>query len=147
MGLKSKARRSALRIESTDKAGDMLTKSIHKDFRKTAAAECSFFHGRSKLASRGGPSELSLRQLSSRKMQEHFFLRKVTVTSFRTSERRSRCKRNKWKGPACGKEAVYAGLLLDLRGAFWSPNATLPTNPLWLRLRRNLRLSLFRFLG
>src|SRR5215469_418051 len=34
------------------------------------------------------------------KVQKHFSGGKVTVTFFRTSERRSRCKRNKWKGPA-----------------------------------------------
>jgi hypothetical protein len=34
------------------------------------------------------------------KVQEHFSGGKVTVTFFRTPERRSRCKRNKWKGPA-----------------------------------------------
>ena len=34
------------------------------------------------------------------KAQMHFSGGKVTVTFFRTSERRSRCKRNKWKGPA-----------------------------------------------
>jgi hypothetical protein len=33
------------------------------------------------------------------------------------------------KGPACGKEAVYVGLLLDRSGAFWSPNAALATRP------------------
>ena len=27
-------------------------------------------------------------------------------------------------------------MLLDRSGAFWSPNAVLPTSPLWLRLRR-----------
>jgi hypothetical protein len=27
-----------------------------------------------------------------------------------------------------GKEAVYAGLLLDRSGAFWSPNAVLPAS-------------------
>ena len=34
------------------------------------------------------------------KVQSHFSCGKVIVTFFRTSERRSRCKRNKWKGPA-----------------------------------------------
>ena len=45
---------------------------------------------------------------------------KVAATFFRTSERRSRRKRNKWKGPAAqrGKQAVYGGLLLDRSGAF-----------------------------
>src|ERR1700746_3384182 len=36
------------------------------------------------------------------KVQPHFSCGKVIVTFFRTSERRSRCKRNKWKGPARG---------------------------------------------
>ena len=36
----------------------------------------------------------------SAKVQKHFSGGKVTVTLCRTSERRSRCKRNKWKGPA-----------------------------------------------
>ena len=47
------------------------------------------------------------------KVQEHFSGGKVTVTFFRTPERRAR-------GPALqrGKEAVYVGLLLDRSGAF-----------------------------
>jgi hypothetical protein len=37
------------------------------------------------------------------KVQPHFSCGKVIVTFFRTSERRSRCKRNKWKGPCVVK--------------------------------------------
>src|SRR6516225_8672378 len=69
--------------------------------------------------------------LSSRKVPPHFSLRKSD--SYPPSERRSEGQEangNKWKGPACGKEAVYAGLLLDRSGAFWSPNAVLPTSPI-----------------
>jgi hypothetical protein len=45
-GLKEWAKRcaKAQSIEPTDKARDMLTKSIHEYFRKTATAECFFFH-------------------------------------------------------------------------------------------------------
>jgi hypothetical protein len=39
------------------------------------------------------------------KVQEHFSSGKVTVTLCRTRERRSRCKRNKWKGPARSAES------------------------------------------
>jgi hypothetical protein len=43
------------------------------------------------------------------KVRKDFSGGKVTVTLFRTSERRSRCKRNKWKGPC----AVNKGVLIQ----------------------------------
>src|SRR6201984_247982 len=62
------------------KPGDMLTKSIHEYFRKTVSAECSFFHRRSKLASRNGLSFLiGLLELL-KKVLPHFSCGKVTVT-------------------------------------------------------------------
>src|ERR1700752_385964 len=72
--------RKAQSIESTDKARDMLTKSIHEYFRKTVSAECCFFHRRSKLASRNGLSFLiGLLELL-KKVLPHFSCGKVTVT-------------------------------------------------------------------
>src|ERR1700756_3985143 len=69
------------------KPGDMLTKSIHEYFRKTVSAECSFFHRRSKLASRNGLSFLiGLLELL-KKSAPALFLRKSD--SYPSSERRS----------------------------------------------------------
>src|ERR1700756_5121538 len=69
------------------KPGDMLTKSIHEYFRKTVSAECSFFHRRSKLASRNGLSFLiGLLELL-KKSASALFLRKSD--SYPSSERRS----------------------------------------------------------
>jgi hypothetical protein len=55
------------------------------------------------------PNELS-------KVQKHFSNGKVTVTRFRTSERSSRGKRNKWKGPArsAGSSPFMADCFLTL---------------------------------
>ena len=54
------------------------------------------------------------------KVQMHFSGGKVTVTFFRTSERRSRCKRNKWKGPArsAGRRPFMPACDLDRSVAF-----------------------------
>jgi hypothetical protein len=50
------------------------------------------------------------------KVQKHFSDGKVTATLFRTSERRSRCKRNKWKGPArsAGRRPFMADCFLTV---------------------------------
>jgi len=57
-----------------------------------------------------------LRNDLSWKVQEHFSCGKVTVTFFRTLERRSRCKRNKWKGPthSVGRRPFMADCFLTV---------------------------------
>src|SRR6516164_3846395 len=65
-------------IESADKTRDMLPKQIHKDFRKTASAECSFFYGRSKFSIPG--RALGFLSSPSGKCQRTFPGGKVTVT-------------------------------------------------------------------
>ena len=63
------------------------------------------------------------------KVQEHFSSGKVTVTLCRTPERRSRCKRNKWKEPArsAGSSPFMAACFFDRSGAFCPTERSRPT--------------------
>jgi len=118
-------------IESTGKARDMLTKSIHKDLRKTASAECSFFHGRSKLASPGRAFRAFHRQLSSRKMQEHFSLPKSD--SYSPSERRSAGQEANGingRGPLAGRRPFMPDCPLTAAKRSGHQSATLPHKPI-----------------
>jgi hypothetical protein len=118
-------------IESTGKARDMLTKSIHKDLRKTASAECSFFHGRSKLASPGRAFRAFHRQLSSRKMQEHFSLPKSD--SYSASERRSAGQEANGingRGPLAGRRPFMPDCPLTAAKRSGHQSATLPHKPI-----------------